>query len=281
MRINRQTYEEYFLLYTDGELTTEERLEVERFAEEHSDLKKELEMMKLSVLVADENVVFENKEILYREEKRRIIFLTALGHAISIRGKQIAVAALLLIFSGAGWWYASRRSPLIRQPEAAIVKPGAQPADQHGNITRTPPANAHQSLVKTAPAMNLNKKILKIHSRIRSEEFKHALVEKQGIADNDLLTEYSAITPGIAATDNTTEQINIPVRARSLAEPVQSRNNNNIQPDNHNNIRYANEITSTESNRIYFANTSFSKKNNMRVVFRKASRIFDRITTLQ
>jgi len=280
MRINRQTYEEYFLLYTDGELTTEERLEVERFAEEHSDLKKELEMMKLSVLVADENVVFENKEILYREEKRRIIFFTALGHAISIRGKQIAVAALLLIFSGAGWWYASRRSPVIRQPEAAIVKPGAQPAGQRGNITETPPANAHQLIVKTALTRNLNKKLSKIQSRIRSEEFKNDLVEKQRIADNDLLPEHSAITPGIAAANNTTEQINIPVRARSLAEPVRSRNNN-IQPDNHNNIRYANEITSSESNRIYFANTSFSKKNNMRVVFRKASRIFDRITTLQ
>ncbi len=66
MEINRQTYESFFLLYVDNELSAEQRQELEQFLEENPDLKPELEMLMDTVLVPDEEVGFGDKERLLR-----------------------------------------------------------------------------------------------------------------------------------------------------------------------------------------------------------------------
>jgi anti-sigma factor RsiW len=68
MNINRQNYEEYFLLYTDNELSAAERAAVEQFAAVHPDLAVELEMLQQSKLVPDEAIRFTNKEQLLKTE---------------------------------------------------------------------------------------------------------------------------------------------------------------------------------------------------------------------
>lgn len=50
MNINRNNYEEYFILYIDRELNDAEQAAVEAFVQEHPDLKAELEMLKDTVL---------------------------------------------------------------------------------------------------------------------------------------------------------------------------------------------------------------------------------------
>lgn len=65
MNINRNNYEEYFLLYADNELSAAEKEAVDVFVAEHPDLKEELDMLLLSVLPAGDTV-FNDKELLYR-----------------------------------------------------------------------------------------------------------------------------------------------------------------------------------------------------------------------
>ncbi len=64
MNINRHNYEEYFILYLDHELSSEQRRSVEEFAQLHPDLQEELELLRQTKFTPDEQVIFSQKEEL-------------------------------------------------------------------------------------------------------------------------------------------------------------------------------------------------------------------------
>jgi hypothetical protein len=66
MNITRFNYEEYFLLYTDNELTPAERRAVEEFVQENPDLREELSMLQQATLRADRKIVFDDKASLLK-----------------------------------------------------------------------------------------------------------------------------------------------------------------------------------------------------------------------
>jgi len=65
--INRNNYEEFFLLYIDNELDAETKLAVENFAEQNADLKTELQMLLQTKSLPGE-FIFTDKELLLRTE---------------------------------------------------------------------------------------------------------------------------------------------------------------------------------------------------------------------
>ncbi len=65
--INRYNYEEFFLLYVDKELDADGQAAVEAFVSQNPDLAKELQLLQQATL-ADDNIEFERKEILYKKE---------------------------------------------------------------------------------------------------------------------------------------------------------------------------------------------------------------------
>lgn len=66
MNINRHNYEEYFILYMDNELSSEDRRMVEAFVQHHPDLKEELDILLQYKLTPDTSVVFPAKEELMK-----------------------------------------------------------------------------------------------------------------------------------------------------------------------------------------------------------------------
>ncbi len=72
MQINRTNYENFFLLYVDGELSTAEMQAVERFALENSDLGSELDALLETKLSSEDSFGFIDKEILYRTASNSI-----------------------------------------------------------------------------------------------------------------------------------------------------------------------------------------------------------------
>jgi len=64
MNINRHNYEEYFILYLDNELSSEQRRSVEEFTQLHPDLQEELELLQQTKFTPDEQVIFSQKEEL-------------------------------------------------------------------------------------------------------------------------------------------------------------------------------------------------------------------------
>jgi hypothetical protein len=67
MNINRQNYEEYFLLYVDGELSAEQRASVELFVKENTDLENELKGL-LHTKLPDEDLLMIDKTALFKTE---------------------------------------------------------------------------------------------------------------------------------------------------------------------------------------------------------------------
>jgi hypothetical protein len=68
MMLNRQNYEEYFLLYVDNELTLHQRMEVEIFVAQHPDLAEELARLQEAVLPPD-TTRLEDKSFLHIREE--------------------------------------------------------------------------------------------------------------------------------------------------------------------------------------------------------------------
>jgi len=66
MKINRNNYEEYFLLYADNELSQAEKNEVEIFVKQNVDLEEEFNMIKLTINIPDEMVSMPDKLLLIK-----------------------------------------------------------------------------------------------------------------------------------------------------------------------------------------------------------------------
>jgi hypothetical protein len=68
MKINRNNYEEYFLLYADNELSAAEKKEVEFFVEQYPDLQQDFNLILSTINIPDENVSLANKHFLMKKE---------------------------------------------------------------------------------------------------------------------------------------------------------------------------------------------------------------------
>ena len=69
MNINRDNYEEIFMLYADNELTAEERTAVEIFVEQNTDLASELNLLKQLQFKPDADLVFMDKALGIRRSQ--------------------------------------------------------------------------------------------------------------------------------------------------------------------------------------------------------------------
>ncbi len=67
MNINRHNYEEYFILYMDNELSSDDRRKVELFVKENPDLQEELDLLMQTQLIPDNSFVFDGKEQLLKD----------------------------------------------------------------------------------------------------------------------------------------------------------------------------------------------------------------------
>lgn len=67
MTINRNNYEDFFLLYVDNELSATEKNVVEIFLQNNPDLQEEMTMLQQSIIKPGREI-FENKQSLRREE---------------------------------------------------------------------------------------------------------------------------------------------------------------------------------------------------------------------
>lgn len=68
MKINRINYEEYIVSSLEGMLSTEEQVELDAFLHNHTELKQEVNIYKLTFLVPDTRITYPNKSLLLKPE---------------------------------------------------------------------------------------------------------------------------------------------------------------------------------------------------------------------
>jgi len=73
MNINRNNYEEYFLLYADNELTDSEKAEVLMFLKENKDLESEFRMIHHTICKPDASIALGDKSFLLKGDEAPVI----------------------------------------------------------------------------------------------------------------------------------------------------------------------------------------------------------------
>ena len=84
MKINFKNYEEWMVAFLDDELSADELLIFNQFIEKNPELKSELVEFESTILIADENIVFENKERLFKSSALMITLKKAWPIAAAI-----------------------------------------------------------------------------------------------------------------------------------------------------------------------------------------------------
>lgn len=293
--LNTTNYEEWFVLYTDNELTAAQKNEVEVFVAAHPSLQKELQLLQQTKL-QPESVIFPYKESLYRtEEKVRVI---------GIRWQRIAVAAALLLAISTAAFFA------LNKKEA-----GTTDIADNGKGTE----------IKTSPATKETKEPLK---EIQPAENKIADVRKEETlpvpVENN--TEETASTTNKTKQPKQEKQYNTPVQklipddaALAVQEKIKTPGNNLPKPINNpyviddkkefasiqaepsvkqpltilKEITGNSSVTTNEVQPLYSSITSTTsdddgidaeqprKKNKLRGFFRKVTRTFEKTTNIK
>ena len=115
--INMHNYEEYFVLYADGELNAEEQRAVEDFIGKYPQKKGELDLLQSVKLQPDSSIVFPGKASLYRTEKTK-------ARIVAIPWQRM-VAAASIIAIGLWVWMNTDKS-MSRTADQQPVAAGEQ-----------------------------------------------------------------------------------------------------------------------------------------------------------
>jgi len=144
--ITADNYETFFLLYADNELPAEQCAAVERFVEEHPGKKQEWVLLQHARLQADETAMCPDKESLYNIGKKP-------SRIIPFAWVHVARAAAVIITGGLLWMNAGNKKELTggaQQQIAATSRPGAQTG---GNISRDLAATNHENISSPGKAV--------------------------------------------------------------------------------------------------------------------------------
>lgn len=276
--INETNYEEFFLLYVDGELSAAERREVEAFAATKPQFQQELNLLLQTKIEPEHEVVFPDKSLLYKKEekKRPVIFI----------GWQrvTAVAALVLLALGIFWLSNTGTGKSDTIATKTDKKVQGSNDDNRPIVIKVPKdqqPNSEVVKVNDAQIALQDKTQDKANKQANSNTRKY---EAPVINDNQLAYEPNKV-------NTVTEPLEQPGKAVAVVDVAQVERNagSNVSTA----LETANMNTDVkaigqpvqavayieEDDKVYFANTTVDR-SKLRGLFRKVTRVFDKTTNL-
>jgi hypothetical protein len=291
--IAMDNYESYFVLYADSELSNVEKAEVADFVYRHPSLQDEFELLQKARLSADNRIVFENKEALYRHEKDEKV--------IPFRWWRIAVAAAVLLFVSGLLWINDGKKDDGRQ--MAINSNPEKPVKRPTRPGITDPVTEN----KVGKEQSTAKTIAVTYSKQPNGQEKNARPVRPGtaVAQNKIKNRPGNISdppnviqtePDGKETDGMMADNGIRSITSTAIEPIQQKSSNAeikrpliaaakepiidqpaviLNPDeNKTKVQYA----SLNNDNVEVLNTTVNTKNALRGFIRKASRMIAKKT---
>jgi cytoskeletal protein RodZ len=300
--INETNYEEFFLLYVDGELTAAERREVESFAATKPQFQQELNLLLQTKVEPAHEVVFPDKSLLYKEEKKRPVIVIGWQRIV-------AVAAMLVLALGIFWL--SGNNTGTEKPDTVVKTETGQ--QQQGNDANANDATGANNATKVndpnsiaatkeqqsngpgvksqfadanSPAPQnqvvVQTKQDKANRQVDANNRKYDAAVKN---DQQLAYEpnkVNTVTDADEGTGKALATVEVAGIERNSANNVSTA----LQTANVNSgVRALGQAVRTvayieEDDNVYIANTTVDRKNKLRGLFRKVTRVFEKTTNL-
>ena len=283
--VTESNYEEFFILYHDGELTSEQEKETERFAEQNIKFKTEFELIGKSRLTPDNAIVYPWKKQLYKREKH--------GRVINLIWIKVAAAAILV---GFGLWIAvsyfnenNTIPPLSTLTNNAVnSRVTTSPIQKETSTTEK-----RDGKINVSDLANPTGKIKKNETEIRKADFdrpqtkdKFILSEKEKIeiVKPDLIEGELHVDLQLATLDKITEEFPSLSKAEIDLQSAQiAKHEINSKVTDASSVQTASYISSNSNNQDYvFYDISVEdfRKSKVGEIFKKVKRVVERSNPL-
>ena len=295
--ITMNNYEEWLVAYLDNELVPADRMKFERFADLHPSVKEELSIFQQTKLQPETDIIFENKQVLYRkEEKVRVI---------TLQWWKVSVAAAIILTIGVTTYTVLNRDTKI---PAVVAASGNNPVNSKQNDATKPDSDIKKE-ERNLPVVSENNDAI-ASTKKADDKVEPTRVHKTGnenlqkkiprsaINRNDVMAKTSDPVKPIDVTDNKksieTKIIENTVAGKKEIDP--SKNtvavNNNVDKQNISNGIVTNNTdkpydnketaqeTTTDTGAVFASNNEEGKNKKFRGFFRKATRVFEKRTNI-
>ncbi len=291
--INTTNYQEWLLLYTDNELSAEQKITVEQFAATHPAIKAELGILQKTKLQAEAGIVFPNREILYRKEKK--------VRVVPIRWWKIAVAAGLLIGISTTAFIVFNKNDITKEGivsgNASDIKSTPEDSvDQQKGETINPvnpiPAENSNNKIKNEeieinnPVVITDKKIITPKEKIIWPSVLPIKESEQVVANTANIEKKKSnelpqptYNPNVNGGVEPIAKIDLPDKG-SLTKPKETNVNSSVTPHSSQPLDHVIAAASKESDDPIDAEQP-GRKNKLRGFFRKITRTFEKNTNIK
>ena len=290
--IGMDNYEEYLIAYIDNELNDRERIEFYKFAETHPQVKEELAIYQQTKLQPEKEIVFTNKEVLYRREEKVKV--------ITIQWWKIAVAAAVILGIGITTITVLNKPAEITP---AVAGNNNKPAEKKNADTRAEkdikkeqqsnPAIAKDDINTIAKSAKTEKKEndIPVRKTRREQELKktalpvseknnETIAKSTNPATNHVVSDNKPETKIIEALKKSGDPVKTHDVAVNTNSPKEIINSKVVTPGIDEPLDDKETVRDNTNDQPVYASYEEGKNKKLRGFFRKAARVFEKRTNI-